>query len=155
MKKCMIFVGANGSGKTTLASQIGVYQSHMNPDDWGLEHFGLNRNTQEVAIATTKIIEGWLDAGVDFSFETVASSEQKIDLIARIALADYFVTVHYCQLANDKDSIDGVTRRVRNGGHDVPIEKLIHRYPKVLHNIKKIKDLANEFNVWQYGRELS
>ena len=158
-KEVIIFIGPNGAGKSTLARQLLTdeqLQTHIDPDAYGQERFGLNQQTELVAKQSTEQILAYAQAGINFSFETVGSSTIKRELITRLQSEfGYRLVFHYCVLANDCESISRVTQRVRLGGHSVPLEKLIERFPKILANIPFYKSLANEWHVWQYGQNWS
>ncbi len=68
----------------------------------------------------------------DFVFETVLSAPDKMDFIRRAGDAGFFIRLFF--VGTDDPSINAkrVAMRVMEGGHDVPIPKIIGRYTKSL-----------------------
>lgn len=80
-----------------------------------------------------------LQAGVPFAYETVFSHweehadgrvESKIDRIRELQAAGYFVLLLFVGLANVDLSIGRVLMRQAKGGHAVPYERLVRRFPR-------------------------
>ena len=83
---------------------------------------------------------------VPFAMETVFSYWQersdrapasKIDLIRDMQIAGYFVLLFFVGLATPTLSIARVSTRVAQGGHTVPNDKLIDRFPRTQRAISK------------------
>ena len=68
----------------------------------------------------------------DLAFETVLSIEAKVDFIKRAKDAGYFIRIFF--VSTDAPSINAarITNRVLEGGHSVPIDKIIDRYYRSL-----------------------
>jgi predicted ABC-type ATPase len=77
-------------------------------------------------------------AGVPFAYETVFSHwrvladgtiESKIDRIHQLQSAGYFVLLFFVGLSNVDLSVGRVQTRLAKGGHDVPYDRLLKRFP--------------------------
>jgi predicted ABC-type ATPase len=99
-------------------------------------------NTSWMAVAQKGVetfVAQALAQGVPFAMETVFSHwrslgngkyESKIDLIHQMQDAGYFVLLFFVGLSNVQLSIGRVSTREHQGGHTVPIEKLMKRFPR-------------------------
>jgi predicted ABC-type ATPase len=112
-------------------------------------------NTSWMAVAQ-KGVEAFvaqaLAQGVPFAMETVFSHwrslgngmfESKIDLIRQMQEAGYFVLLFFVGLSNVQLSIGRVSTRERQGGHSVPIEKLLERFPRTQKAISVAANVAD------------
>jgi predicted ABC-type ATPase len=134
--KLLIIAGPNGSGKTTFTRLLlGHHWSDdcvfINPDDIAQDEFGDWNSTEliyKAANVAAELREKCLQNRQSMVVETVLSTEEKINFIRRAREAGYFVRVFF--IGTDSPEINAlrVARRVMEGGHDVPITKIINRY---------------------------
>jgi predicted ABC-type ATPase len=75
-----------------------------------------------------------LAAGRDMAFETVFSSPEKVDFVRSAKLAGFFVRLFFVCTNDPSINAQRVALRVMEGGHDVPIPKIIGRYYKSIAN---------------------
>lgn len=130
--------GANGAGKTTF------YHVHL--ADSGL-HFvnadvlagELGLTAYEAADAASAVRNALFARNESFIFETVLSDPvgDKVAQLATLAEAGYEVVLVFIQIPNVETSIDRVSMRVSQGGHDVPDEKLITRFERIQANLRR------------------
>jgi predicted ABC-type ATPase len=73
-----------------------------------------------------------LRARRSFTFETVMSSPDKIELMRDALAAGYRVYLYYIATADPEINVSRVKNRVRSGGHDVPNSKITSRYVRSL-----------------------
>lgn len=154
----VVIAGHNGAGKTTC------YEQFLKPflDDVDLEYInadnieremklaysdeGLKRSPQEFSelarIEADLQRETALKSGRDFCFETVASHISKVDLMAKAISLGYTVILFFIGLDSPSKSHQRVQLRVARKGHDVPYEKIIERYPRVLENMRTAMRVA-------------
>ena len=73
-----------------------------------------------------------------FVFETVVSDPAggKLAFLRQTHQAGYTVVSCYIGLSRAEISAERVTLRVLQGGHDVPVRKLMSAYPRTLANLK-------------------
>jgi predicted ABC-type ATPase len=141
--------GPNGAGKTTF------YYSNLQPAGLRLVNAdGLARELRmdpyQAARIADSIREELLRQRESFVFETVFSDSvgDKLRFLQNAARAGYTVLLCFIGISSPKISQDRVDMRVMQGGHDVPREKLIARYPRILKNLKAaIRELPN---VWVF-----
>jgi predicted ABC-type ATPase len=140
-----IFAGANASGKSTfithLLSNNIIFGEFVNPDIILKEELKLEENPENYKKAFDIGEERrntLLKNKKDIIVETVFSTQNKIDYIYKLIENDYHVTVFFTGTDDPKINAMYLIDRVSNGGHDVPIKKLIDRRLRGFINIKKI-----------------
>ena len=151
--RLIIVAGPNGTGKTSITEQLLLHEwmtgcVYVNPDFIARDQFGDWNSYDSVLKAAqkaTEIREQCLSECNSQAFETVLSAPDKVDFIRRAKKAGYFIRLFF--VGTDDPSINAkrVAMRVMEGGHDVPIGKIISRYAKSLANCSlaaKIADLA-------------
>lgn len=93
-----------------------------------------------------------MQAKVPFAVETVFSQWEvqedgtilsKLDMITDLQAAGYFVLLFFVGLVNVELSILRVMTRVAEHGHGVPQEKLIARFPRTKHAIRRAAGMAD------------
>ena len=142
----IVVAGPNGAGKTSLTQAILRHRwiegcVYVNPDEIAQDRFG-DWNSPEAVLKAVRhaesIREECLAAGRSLAFETVFSTENKLSFVRRASDRGFFVRLFY--VSTDDPSINAarITDRVRDGGHDVPIAKIISRFNKSLRNLRKI-----------------
>ena len=67
-------------------------------------------------------------------FETVFSSQEKLDFIRKAKDNGYFIRLFFVCTSDPAINVNRVVKRYLNGGHEVPISKIISRYYKSLTN---------------------
>ena len=98
-----IVAGPNGSGKTTttiqlLESEWSADSLYINPDNIAQEVFGDWNSPEAVMkaarLATEKRYE-CLEQGKDFVFETVFSSDEKLEFVRKAKDAGFFIRLFF------------------------------------------------------------
>ena len=84
----------------------------------------------------------------DFTFETVLSSDYKLDIIREAKREGYFIKGVFVLTANPEINVKRVCTRVANGGHDVDNEKIVSRYWKSLRNVNTLLELCDILHVY-------
>ena len=152
----IVIAGPNGSGKTTITSKILRHEwlegaVYVNPDQVAQDRFG-DWNSPEAVLQAAQYCEeqreACLQQGKSLIFETVLSSDGKVDFIRRAHEAGYFIRIFFVSTAHPTINAARIAQRVMEGGHDVPINKIISRYQKSIVNCKRCAVLANRIYVY-------
>jgi predicted ABC-type ATPase len=138
----IVIAGPNGSGKTSITKKILQHDwieecEYINPDDIAKNIFGDWNNKEAVlkaAILSTKMREDFINAGKSLIFETVLSADDKVDFIKKAKEKGYFIRLFFVGTDSPTINASRITKRVMEGGHDVPISKIISRYSKSIAN---------------------
>lgn len=134
--KLLVVAGPNGSGKTTVTEQGLAHEwfagcEYINPDLIARDEFG-DWNSPEAIYQAANLAqtrrEIYLQAGKSMAFETVFSAPDKVDFLYRAHQQGYFIRVFFVGTSAPEINAARVARRVMQGGHDVPIPKIINRY---------------------------
>jgi predicted ABC-type ATPase len=136
--------GPNGAGKTTLTNLIKNHVwlrdcHYINPDDIRYEMAraaGVDPETAEMNIRAANEAdrrrEDLLARREGIAFETVFSSQGKLDFLRRASEAGYFIRLFFVGTADPEINVRRVGRRVTQGGHAVPDQKIRDRYYRSL-----------------------
>ena len=130
--------GPNGAGKSTF------YEAH-------LKHCGLRLLNADVlareldmapypaAELAARLRQELVNQRESFVFETVFSDPvgDKLDFLKSAAQAGYTVVLCFIGLSDAARSEERVAMRVSQGGHDVPSEKLVARFPRTQSNLAR------------------
>lgn len=152
----IVIAGPNGSGKTTITSKILKHEwlegaVYINPDNVAQERFG-NWNSPEAVMQAVQYCEeereNCLRDRQSLIFETVLSSEGKVDFIRRAREAGYFIRLFFVSTNHPSINSSRIAKRVMKGGHDVPITKIISRYQKSIVNCKRCAALVDRVYVY-------
>ena len=129
--------GPNGAGKTTF------YHAHLQPA--GLRFVNADALAQELHIepyAAARVADAVRKELVkqreSFVFETIFSDPvgEKLAFLKSAAQAGYNTILCFIGTAGPQVSEQRVAMRVSQGGHDVPTEKLVQRFPRILANLR-------------------
>lgn len=146
-KKPMILVlaGPNGSGKSTLTSFFEKVGTYTNADDIVATTGMDNMNA---AVLADKMRYDSIHKREDFTFETVLSSEYKLNILKTAKKEGYFIKCVFVLTADPKINIARVATRVAAGGHNVESAKIVERYYKSINNIRKLLDICDILHVY-------
>lgn len=138
----IIVAGPNGSGKTSVTEKLLRHQwfdgcEYINPDAIAQTKFnGWNDHDSIIRAANyaEDLREQYLSERKSFVIETVFSHESKLELIHKAIKAGYFVRFFFISTNNPRINAARIADRVMQGGHDVPIKKIVSRYSKSINN---------------------
>ena len=152
----IVIAGPNGSGKTTITSKILKHEwlenaLYVNPDQVAQDRFG-DWNSPEAVLRAAQYCEEQREAclrqGQSLIFETVLSTDSKVDFIRRAHEAGYFIRIFFVSTAHPAINAARIAQRVMEGGHDVPISKIISRYQKSILNCKRVAAIADRVYIY-------
>lgn len=133
-----VVAGPNGSGKTSTTIQLLTNEwsegsLYINPDNIAQEQFGDWNSPEAVLKAAryaTDLRYNCLNEKRDFVFETVFSSDEKLEFLRKAHESGFFIRFFFVCTSNPKINVSRITKRYLEGGHEVPISKIISRYYK-------------------------
>ena len=152
----IVIAGPNGSGKTTITKKILHHQwmedaVYINPDQIAKDKFG-DWNSAEAVMQSVKYCEALREECLaerkSLIFETVLSADDKLDYIRRAKDAGFFIRIFFVSTNHPTINAARIAHRVMEGGHDVPISKIISRYFKSILNCRRISRLADRTYIY-------
>ena len=137
-----LLAGPNGAGKSTLYRALvregilGPPLEFVNADLHERAHLQHIANAQERSEAART----WADARrtalitahTPFASETVFSHPSKLVLIKEAQRHGFTVALHIVALDDPARLPARVAQRVREGGHPVPVDRILARYPRTM-----------------------
>lgn len=79
--------------------------------------------------------------------------DQVVDFIRRAHEAGYFIRIFFVSTSHPAINASRIAQRVMEGGHDVPITKIISRYQKSILNCKRVAAIADRLYVYDNSIE--
>lgn len=131
--RLIIVAGPNGSGKTTITEKLLRHEwmeecEYINPDYIAQNDFGDWNSLDAVIKAANKakeLRENYLSNMTSIAFETVFSTHEKVEFVQRAKAAGFFIRLFFVCTNDPSINAQRVAQRVMEGGHDVPIPKII------------------------------
>lgn len=130
--------GPNGAGKTTF------YHAHL--ESSGLRFLNADILAAELDLdaylaseIAARLRQELVNQGDSFIFETVFSDPvgDKLAFLKAATQRGYNIVLCYIGLSSPARADERVALRVTQGGHDVPSEKVIGRFPRTIANLAK------------------
>ncbi len=113
-----------------------------------LEFGKLRENSYLAAAIADAIRIRLLDLPISFSFETVMSAPQKVELLRKARSLGYRTSLYFLATESPEINVSRVQNRVRRGGHDVPEQKIRDRYYRSLDLLYDAITVSNRAFVW-------
>ncbi|WP_066265192.1 AAA family ATPase [Hydrogenophaga palleronii] len=148
-----LLAGPNGAGKSTL------YRSALAEGLIPPEALFVNADLHEAAhlqhirqpLKRSQMARQWADgqrvaclaAGESFASETVFSHPSKIELLAAARAAGFAVVLLVVCVEEPRQLLARVQQREQEGGHSVPADRILARYPRTLANLAQAIPLAD------------
>ena len=124
---------------------------YINPDEVANDMFG-DWNSKEAVLSAANYCAEWREKCLtdrkSFVFETVMSAMDKVDFIARAKKCGYFIRLFFISTESPKINAARIADRVMQGGHDVPITKIVSRYYKSIQNCKAVSSIVDRLYVY-------
>ena len=146
MARLTIVVGANGAGKSTWARS---HRRELPADFYDADSIAqglgshddpaLQRQAREWV---DRRIEGHLECGEPFGFESTYSGASRPDVVRRAHALGYDIDGVFVGTRSAAVNIDRVAFRVRHRtGHDVPVAEVVRRWAAVQDNLARTAPL--------------
>lgn len=130
-----ILAGPNGAGKSTVAAQILPEFNttiFVNADEIQKE-----RQCSQLAAGRQMLaaLHALRSSSVTFAFETTLAARSYVAFVNESQANGYFVHLTYIWVRSPSVAISRVADRVREGGHDIPVDTIKRRYWRGLDNL--------------------
>lgn len=148
-----LLAGPNGAGKSTL--YYAALADSLIPPDAEFVNADLHERAHLKHIADlearSQAARAWADARrsalleqrATFVSETVFSHESKLALIGEAQAHGFQVVLMVVCMDHPERLVERVQQRVREGGHHVPAERILSRYPRTLTHLSSAVRLAD------------
>lgn len=166
----ILVAGPNGAGKTTVINRLRADPSwlqqvepgfefpahHINPDEIAAELIDIrdprarSKTAQQIADAER---EAYLANRISFSFETVMSHPSKIAVMQIARRRGYRVILIFIGTDDPVVNLIRVKDRVAVGGHPVPDDKVVSRYPRTMGYLAKAVECADVGFIYDNSNE--
>jgi predicted ABC-type ATPase len=145
--------GPNGAGKSTLyasavaAGLIPEQAEFVNADLHEATHLqqvrDLQRRSEQARQWADQRRTQCLHEGTTFVSETVFSHPSKLALISAAQAASFTVVLLVVCVDDPRQLLTRVRQREQEGGHGVPTDRILARYPRTVANLSKAVLLAD------------
>lgn len=150
LPEVVVFAGPNGSGKTTITKMAKTVGDYINADD-------IKKTTLctdiEAAIKAEELRNEMIAHKMDFTFETVLSTDRNLLLLKKAKEQGYFIRGIYVLTSNVDINVARISAREALGGHGVPEEKVRARYVRALKLIPKLVEICDILHVYDNTSE--
>jgi predicted ABC-type ATPase len=101
-------------------------------NDDRLSFFAVSVNAYFASVAADFLRQKLLERSASFTFETVMSSPDKVELLRKAQGRGYRTYLYYVATEDPMINVSRVRHRVKMGGHPVPEDKIVSRYHRSL-----------------------
>lgn len=155
-----IVAGPNGSGKTTITEALLKHKwldgcEYINPDnianslgDWNNPADSL-KAAQQAAL----LREVLLSERKSIAFESVFSAPDKVDFVMRAKQAGFYIRMFFVCTESPEINAYRITQRYLQGGHEVPISKIVSRYYKSIQQAAEIIPFVDRMDLFDNSKD--
>jgi len=115
-----------------LLKSRGLETTAIGYGDSSIEFGGLTINSYYASVTADFLRRKSLEARMSFTFETVMSARDKVELLGLARTLGYRTYLYFVATEHPDINIARVAQRVAAGGHDVPTDKVVARYYRSL-----------------------
>lgn len=150
----IVLCGPNGAGKSSfyemMLKSLGL--PFINADMIAKKAFGEDASAKALTaakMADARRLELIQDA-TSFIMETVLSDSggHKLRFFRKAQAAGFALEVYFIGLNSVELSAARVQGRVDAGGHDVPLDRINARYPRILENLRELCSIADRLTIF-------
>ncbi len=110
--------------------------SFLRFNDQKLSFYDVKPNVYFASVAADFIRQQLIKCSKSFTFETVMSFPDKVEILSKAQSRGYRTYLYYVATENPEINISRVRYRVSRGGHSVPEDKIVSRYKRSLDLLK-------------------
>lgn len=148
-----LLAGPNGAGKSSLYRALvreGILGAQLEFVNADLHERDRLQHVDDLQ-ARSEAARAWADArraqlladGASFASETVFSHPSKLALLQQARAHGYTVALYVVALDDPRRLLDRVAQRVREGGHDVPPDRILARYARTMAHLAQAVTFAD------------
>jgi len=123
--------------------------------DHKISFFEVSVNSYFAAVCADFIRRKLLEKRISFTFETVMSAPDKIELLHTAQQLGYRTYLYYIATDDPEINITRVKQRVAAGGHDVPQDKITSRYQRSLKQLPQAIKASNRAYIFDNSGDAS
>ncbi len=124
-------------------------------NDQKLSFFEVSVNSYFASVCADFIRRKLLESHISFTFETVMSAPDKIQLLSAAQQMGYRTYLYYIATDDPDINITRVRQRVAAGGHDVPQDKIVSRYKRSIKQLPKAIKATNRAYIFDNSGDVA
>ena len=156
-----VLAGTNGAGKSSIAGAMLLEEGveYFNPDEAAelirVANPGITLEESQSAAwdEGRRLLERAINERLDYAFETTLGGKTIPTLLEKAMEVGIEVRIWYVGLTNAELHIARVHARVKRGGHDIPEERIRHRYSRSILNLIQLMPKLTELQVYDNSVE--
>ena len=147
---CYIVAGPNGAGKTTFALQylpkIVSCKNFINADEIakGVSPLNFEAGLLQASKIFLQSLNRKIENKETFAFETTLSGRSYLTQIPKWQQDGWKVVLIYLYIPSAEFSAFRVQQRFKQGGHNVPADAIIRRYPRSIKNLFLYSEVCDQ-----------
>lgn len=147
---CYIVAGPNGAGKTTFALQylpkIVSCNNFINADEIakGVSPLNFEAGLLQASKIFLQSLNQKIENKETFAFETTLSGRSYLTQIPQWQQAGWKVVLIYLYIPSAEFSAFRVQQRFEQGGHNVPADAIVRRYPRSIKNLFLYSEVCDQ-----------
>jgi predicted ABC-type ATPase len=128
---------------------------YINPDNIAQELGDWNNHELSIKAAeqAQKLREQLLKEKTSLAFETVFSAPDKIDFIKRAHQQGFYIRFFFVATSDPAINAARITKRYLQGGHEVPIPKIVNRYYRSIQQCIDVVPYVDRMDVFDNSRD--
>ena len=158
---CTIIAGPNGAGKTTFAMKylpkIAGCLNFINADEIarGLSPLDVEAAQLQASRIFLSAIEDRISKKESFAFETTLFGKAYLQKIRQWKRSGWRVELFYLWIPSAVFSAKRVEYRVRQGGHNIPADAIMRRYPRSIANLFEYAKECDKVSCYDNSEQFS
>lgn len=114
----------------------------------GLSPFAPEKAALEASRILLDRIQECMRLEESFALESTLSGKAHLRLLEKAKLAGYSIILHFLILPSSDLARERVRKRVKEGGHSIPVEVIDRRFKRGLNNLPLYKAIADDWKIW-------